>query len=173
MSEKRAPYKTYRQRKADAAGDPYRGARPAAKPPVIVLAPTPPLFTRYEVRHRMERTTPDMEIGESEVIAEAELWDVSDPKDEFIVAILYPDDEDRCDYLKVAHLFAAAPEMERALKRIAEAMECGSGEPVTAKILSDDTWNPQAHIGSVTITVEDARAVFAALKKATGKAAGK
>jgi len=84
----------------------------------------------------------------------------------------YPNREhhaDWCQYIDHpdARLIAAAPDLYGACKRVTAALVAGS-IPYSAAYVSGEDWNPEAHI-EVTLTIADARAIYAALSKADGK----
>src|SRR5882762_9912358 len=63
---------------------------------------------------------------------------------------------------------AKIAECRAALKRVAAALVASSH---SEKYVSEDDWNPDAHV-EIVLTIADARAVYAALAKAEGKVTG-
>ena len=68
--------------------------------------------------------------------------------------------KERADFIvRSAHSHKALCE---ALERVGEALKCGE---FPSEYVNEGTWNPQAHV-PVTLTIEDCRKVFAALRAA-------
>lgn len=65
-----------------------------------------------------------------------------------------------------ARLIKSAPDLYEACKRVTNAL-VNMTEPYGEKYVNEDDWNSDAHI-EVTMTIADARAIYAALAKANG-----